>query len=135
MKKGTFMIVKVGTPTSDGTPEMDNMNEANIVNPCLMLDHAVTGIHYACSQSDLPDGKCEERTTKSGVAVNVCACNSDDFCNYKNWPMKKVEPELVSDNIITPITITANAASIIVPFFAILIPIFFIANFYAFPRT
>uniref|UniRef100_A0A0M3HGD4 Activin_recp domain-containing protein n=1 Tax=Ascaris lumbricoides TaxID=6252 RepID=A0A0M3HGD4_ASCLU len=100
-----------------------------------MLDHAVTGIHYACSQSDLPDGKCQERTTKSGVAVNVCACNSDDFCNYKNWPTKKIEPELVSDNIITPITITANTASIIAPFFTIFVPIVFIAHFYAFPRT
>ncbi|MFH4973414.1 hypothetical protein AB6A40_000123 [Gnathostoma spinigerum] len=57
---------------------------------CLMLNHEITGKHYACSQSDLPDGYCHDRKTKSGAIVNVCSCNNEDFCNNKIWPARRV---------------------------------------------
>uniref|UniRef100_A0A0N5B0X2 UPAR/Ly6 domain-containing protein n=1 Tax=Syphacia muris TaxID=451379 RepID=A0A0N5B0X2_9BILA len=56
-----------------------------------MLNHQVTGAHYACSTSQLADGNCQERTTKSGAIVKVCSCSSSDFCNQKLWPADVVQ--------------------------------------------
>lgn len=56
-----------------------------------MLDHSITGVHYACSRSEWNETQCEQRTTKSGAIVNVCACKSADYCNYRKWPQKNAK--------------------------------------------
>ncbi|KHN77049.1 hypothetical protein Tcan_10492 [Toxocara canis] len=100
-----------------------------------MLDHAVTGVHYACSQSDLPSEQCQKRTTKSGVEVNVCSCNSDDFCNYKNWPLKKMETKLNNDDhAITPAPVTVSTASTNTPLLATFLAFLVFRYFFTFPR-
>ncbi|VDK47171.1 unnamed protein product [Anisakis simplex] len=93
-----------------------------------MLDHAVTGVHYACSQSNLANGECQKRTTKSGVEVNVCSCNDEDFCNSNRWSSSlssNSEQQLQSDEPVkdasgtyqktgiksAPVMQTANMAS------------------------
>ena len=56
-----------------------------------MLEHETTGRHYVCSQSDLSDGVCQDRATKSGASVSVCSCKNSDFCNQKMWPLDEDE--------------------------------------------
>jgi hypothetical protein len=58
---------------------------------CLMLDHPTSGRHYACSQSQLSNGECTEKVTKSGAIVKVCSCDTSDYCNFKMWPSEIAE--------------------------------------------
>ncbi|KAI1721344.1 hypothetical protein Ddc_07796 [Ditylenchus destructor] len=51
-----------------------------------MLDHPLSGRHYACSTSKLKEGTCIDKMTKSGATVKICGCDSSDYCNYKLWP-------------------------------------------------
>uniref|UniRef100_A0A914PFK3 Uncharacterized protein n=1 Tax=Panagrolaimus davidi TaxID=227884 RepID=A0A914PFK3_9BILA len=65
---------------------MKNISKLQIFSACLMLDHPLSGRHYACSQSPPSEEECIEKTTKSGATVKVCSCDSSDFCNFKQWP-------------------------------------------------
>uniref|UniRef100_A0AC35G065 Uncharacterized protein n=1 Tax=Panagrolaimus sp. PS1159 TaxID=55785 RepID=A0AC35G065_9BILA len=69
------------TVCENGICEVSDDNSA-----CLMLDHPLSGRHYACSQSPPSEEECIEKTTKSGATVKVCSCDSSDFCNFKQWP-------------------------------------------------
>ncbi|KAE9553226.1 hypothetical protein FO519_003576 [Halicephalobus sp. NKZ332] len=66
---------------------------------CLMLDHPISGRHYACSQSPARQPDCIEKTTKSGAKVKVCSCDSSDFCNFQLWPSEISEPTPSSNTI------------------------------------
>uniref|UniRef100_A0A914HCU1 Activin types I and II receptor domain-containing protein n=1 Tax=Globodera rostochiensis TaxID=31243 RepID=A0A914HCU1_GLORO len=59
---------------------------SSAASACLMLDHPHSGRHYACSTSELREGECVEKRSRSGANVKVCSCNSSDFCNFKIWP-------------------------------------------------
>lgn len=67
-----------------------------LFSACLMLDHPISGKHYACSQSPARQPDCIEKTTKSGAKVKVCSCDSDDFCNFQMWPSETPEAPLTS---------------------------------------
>ncbi|PAV92845.1 hypothetical protein WR25_25765 [Diploscapter pachys] len=64
---------------SDGVCDIDK-------GSCLMLDHPTMGIHYTCYGNGLKDEQCYNKTSKSGVSVRICSCDSSDFCNYAFWP-------------------------------------------------
>ncbi|CAI5445180.1 unnamed protein product [Caenorhabditis angaria] len=55
---------------------------------CLMLDHPTMGQHYTCHTRGIENGHCHTRQSKSGLLVNICGCNDQDFCNYSLWPEK-----------------------------------------------
>ncbi|VDD97435.1 unnamed protein product [Enterobius vermicularis] len=63
-----------------------------------MLDHQITGVHYACSASDLLDGNCQQRITKSGATVRVCSCSNADFCNQDQWSTVKDKSAIETDS-------------------------------------
>uniref|UniRef100_A0A915EFA6 Uncharacterized protein n=1 Tax=Ditylenchus dipsaci TaxID=166011 RepID=A0A915EFA6_9BILA len=54
------------TQSSFKTPCEDGICQASA---CLMLDHPLSGRHYACSTSKLKEGECMEKMTKSGSTV------------------------------------------------------------------
>uniref|UniRef100_A0AC34R385 Uncharacterized protein n=1 Tax=Panagrolaimus sp. JU765 TaxID=591449 RepID=A0AC34R385_9BILA len=76
------------TTCDDGMCEVPDGNGA-----CLMLDHPVSGRHYACSQSSVRQPDCIEKTTKSGAIVTVCSCDGSDYCNFKMWPLEVEDNE------------------------------------------
>uniref|UniRef100_A0A7E4W622 Activin_recp domain-containing protein n=1 Tax=Panagrellus redivivus TaxID=6233 RepID=A0A7E4W622_PANRE len=74
------------TTCEDGICEVDDESGS-----CLMLNHPISGRHYACSQSPASESECIEKTTKSGAKVTVCSCDTSDFCNFKMWPMESAD--------------------------------------------
>lgn len=85
---------------------------------CLMLNHQTTGIHYACSGSQLPDGDCQHRVTKSGATVKVCSCSSADFCNQNLWPSSKEEAKTGLDSKGLPQTESTTSVASKASFFS-----------------
>ncbi|KAL3090151.1 hypothetical protein niasHS_006603 [Heterodera schachtii] len=71
---------------------------SSAASACLMLDHPHSGRHYACSTSELKEGECVEKRSRSGANVKVCSCNSSDFCNFKIWPDGKEEQQQQFDD-------------------------------------
>lgn len=54
-----------------------------------MLDHPNSGRYYACTISQIKEGACINKTSKSGATVKVCSCHTSDYCNFKFWPMQE----------------------------------------------
>jgi len=83
----TYTLKCKCTQSSIKMPCKDGVCEVPDESACLMLDHPLSGRHYACSTKEMKEGECTVRTSKkSGSTVKVCSCNSSDLCNFKFWP-------------------------------------------------
>lgn len=65
-----------------------------------MLDHPSSGRHYACTTSQIKEGECINKSSKSGATVKVCSCHTENYCNSKLWP--------ITDNNISEESMTTN---------------------------
>jgi len=91
------------TQNSPKTPCVNGACEVADDSACLMLDHPSSGRHYACSMAKLKEGECTEKTTKTGASVQVCSCNSSDFCNFNLWPKQSNKSDEEDDEEWIPI--------------------------------